>query len=132
MRRFSLGVLVSTFVSSVAAGDTATNINAFRAKHGLASLRPDPTMTRFAHVHAEDMARRESLDHKGFIEQRGPSGARAENVAFGCADAACTIRQWINSSGHRRNMLLKGISRYGLASAVSKTGQRYWVLELGK
>jgi uncharacterized protein YkwD len=63
---------------------------------------------------------------------RGRAGARAENVAYGCAASACTIKQWINSSGHRTNMLRGDISSYGLASAVSKSGRRYWSLELGQ
>lgn len=118
--------------SIVGIGDTATSINAFRAANGRAALRSDAAMTGLARAHAEDMARRESLDHAGFMEQRGPAGARAENVAYGCASSACTIKQWIDSSGHRANMLLSDIGSYGLASAVSKSGRRYWVLELGK
>ena len=78
------------------------------------------------------MARRVSLDHAGFMEQRGPAGARAENVAYGCAETACVIRQWINSSGHRSNMLRADVTKYGLASAVAPSGRRYWALEVGE
>jgi hypothetical protein len=35
-------------------------------------------MIALARAHAENMARREKLDHAGFHERRGPSGARAE------------------------------------------------------
>jgi uncharacterized protein YkwD len=38
---------------------------------------------------------------------------------------------WANSAGHRRNMLMKGITSYGIASATADNGRRYWVLELG-
>jgi uncharacterized protein YkwD len=38
---------------------------------------------------------------------------------------------WARSSGHRANMLMKGITQYGLADAVSASGKHYWVLELG-
>jgi uncharacterized protein YkwD len=37
---------------------------------------------------------------------------------------------WERSPGHRRNMLMRGISRYGIASATASDGRRYWVLEL--
>jgi uncharacterized protein YkwD len=111
---------------------TLASINAFRAAHGRAALRSDPTMIGLARAHAEDMARRETLDHAGFRERRVPSGARAENVAYGCPDAPCAVRQWINSPGHRANMLLHDVTRLGLASAVSKSGRQYWTLELGK
>ena len=77
------------------------------------------------------MTWRGSLDHNGF-SQRGPKGARAENVAYGCDDEACTIKQWSRSSGHRANMLLRDVRGYGIASAVSSNGRRYWALVLGR
>jgi uncharacterized protein YkwD len=66
------------------------------------------------------------------MEHRGPGGARAENVAVGCKDTACAIRQWANSSGHRRNMLIPSLTRYGLASAAASSGRKYWVLLVGE
>lgn len=112
--------------------ETATTLNGFRAANGRSELRSDVALTAMASSHAADMARRDSLDHNGFKEHRGPRGARAENVAYGCKDSACTIRQWVNSSGHRSNMLIPGLTRYGLASATSSSGKRYWALMLGE
>ena len=83
-----------------------------------------------ASSHASDMASRKTLDHKGFRE-RMVGSAGAENVAYGCADEDCATRMWAKSAGHRRNMLMKGISSYGIASATADDGRRYWVLELG-
>ncbi len=110
----------------------ATTINEFRAGNGLPTLRTDPKMVSLAQAHAEDMARRNTMDHAGFFERRGPAGARAENVLYGCKTSECTIQQWINSPGHRANMLLADVKTYGLASAKSKSGTEYWALELGK
>ena len=112
--------------------ETATSLNGFRAAHGLSQLRIDGTLVALASGHAADMARRESLDHDGFMTGRGPRGARAENVAYGCKDPACVIQQWVNSSGHRKNMLIPSLTRYGLASATSASGRTYWALELGE
>jgi len=95
-------------------------------------LRTDGTLAALASEHAADMARRDSLDHDGFMTHRGPRGARAENVAYGCGESACVIQQWVNSSGHRRNMLIPGLRRYGLASATSPSGRKYWALEVGE
>jgi uncharacterized protein YkwD len=114
------------------ANESAVTVNGFRAANGLTPLRTDPKMGRLARAHAEDMARRESMDHAGFMEQRGPAGARAENVSVGCPDSQCAIRQWIGSGPHRANMLLTNARSYGLASAVSQSGYRYWALEFGK
>lgn len=112
--------------------ETATSLNGFRASHRLSQLRTDATLTALASEHAADMARRDSLDHDGFMAHRGPRGARAENVAYGCKESPCVIQQWINSSGHRKNMLIPGLTRYGLASATSPSGKKYWALLVGE
>jgi hypothetical protein len=82
-----------------------------------------------AQRHANDMARRNSLDHAGFMKRRGPAGAAAENVAVGCETEACARQAWMKSSHHRANMTLGGCQ--AIASAVSKNGRRYWVMEIG-
>ena len=112
--------------------ETATSLNGFRASQGLSQLRIDGTLAALAAEHSADMARRDSLDHDGFMTSRGPRGARAENVAYGCRESACVIQQWINSSGHRKNMLIPSLTRYGLASAMSPSGRSYWTLLVGE
>ena len=82
-----------------------------------------------AQRHAYDMARRNSLDHAGFMRHRGPAGAVAENVAVGCATEECARRMWMQSPRHRANMMLGGCQ--AIASAVSASGRRYWVMEIG-
>jgi hypothetical protein len=82
-----------------------------------------------AQQHANDMARRNSLDHAGFMERRGPAGAVAENVAVGCETEACARRMWMGSPRHRANMMLGGCQ--AVASAVSANGRRYWAMEIG-
>lgn len=111
----------------------ALSLNSFRAEHKLPPLSHSATLAGAAYSHAHDMAKRNHLDHNGFKERvmRIVSGTAAENVSYGCADEDCAIRQWARSAGHRRNMLMKGVSAYGLASAVSDSGRKYWVLKLG-
>jgi len=82
-----------------------------------------------AQEHANDMARRNSLDHAGFMLRRGPRGAVAENVAMGCDTEVCARRMWMQSPPHRANMMLGGCQ--AVASAVSATGRRYWAMEIG-
>src|SRR3954465_15453911 len=112
--------------------ETATPLHGFRASHGSSQLRMEGALAALASLHASDMARREALDHDGFMTHRGPRGARAENVAYGCKDSACVIQQWVNSSGHRKNMLIPSLTRYGLGSAVSPSGRTYWTLLVGE
>ena len=108
----------------------ALDVNSFRAQHRLPPLSPSGALSAAAHSHARDMAARQSLDHNGFRE-RMVGSIGAENVAYGCADADCAYQMWAKSAGHRANMLMKGITSYGLASATAEGGRRYWVLELG-
>ena len=82
-----------------------------------------------AQQHANDMARRNSLDHAGFMQLRGPAGAVAENVAMGCESEACARRMWMQSPRHRANMMRGGCQ--AVASAVSASGRRYWAMEIG-
>jgi hypothetical protein len=86
-------------------------------------------MQRLAQEHSNSMARRNSLDHSGF-ENRARSGARAENVAFGYSTKAATIAQWWRSPPHAANMRLPGCK--AVASAVSRSGRRYWTMEIGR
>ena len=109
----------------------AMSLNSFRAANGRKPLSVSPSLAALAQSHATSMARRNSLDHSGFMQYRGPAGATAENVAWGCGDTSCVIRVWSNSAGHRRNMLRSDVSRYGLASATSGNGRRYWALAVG-
>ena len=87
------------------------------------------TLHALAQRHAHDLARRDSLDHAGFARVRGPAGAVAENVAVGCDTEACARRMWMQSPAHRANMMLGGCQ--AVASAVSASGRRYWVMEIG-
>jgi hypothetical protein len=108
--RFGLALLLSAAGAGLCHADCA-------ALHGLAQQ------------HANDMARRNSLDHAGFMQHRGPAGAVAENVAVGCDTEACARRMWMQSPQHRANMMLGGCQ--AVASAVSASGRRYWVMEIG-
>jgi uncharacterized protein YkwD len=127
MRILLLVIALVAFAAPAAAMD----LNGYRAKNGRSALRYDASLAGLAYFHAADLARRGALDHSGFSTQRGPLGAAAENVSYGCGDEACAIQQWGNSAPHRVNMLRKGLTSYGIGSAVSASGRRYWVMELG-
>ncbi len=110
----------------------ALDLNSFRAQHGRPALAPSSQLMGLAYSHANDLARRKSLDHKGSRQRIGNLGSTAaENVLTGCADEDCAIRGWAKSGSHRANMLRQDVTSYGLASAVGANGARYWVLELG-
>ena len=62
-----------------------------------------------------------------------PNMSVAENIAFGGMDTAKVFSMWMNSAGHRRNMLNPAYSKFGLAYVREGGGgdRRYWALVLG-
>ena len=111
---------------------SALDLNSFRAQHKLPALSVSSELSGAAYEHAHALAGRGRLDHAGFRARLGNiSSTAAENVAYGCASEDCVIKMWARSAGHRRNMLMKGVTRYGIASATGEKGRTYWVLELG-
>ena len=69
----------------------------------------------------------------GFTSRVHSSGAgrAAENIAYGYDSFPKTLRQWIDLAGHRRNLLMHGASRVGVASVKSATtGRTYWAMEI--
>jgi uncharacterized protein YkwD len=86
-------------------------------------------MQRLAQQQANSMARRDHMDHYGFAH-RARAGARAENVGYGCATKACAIAMWQRSPPHAANMGLPGCK--GVASAVSRSGHRYWAMVIAR
>lgn len=125
----ALVVIVAALMASEPA--LADTLNSFRHAHGLAVLHRSKALQAMAQQHARSMAARRSMDHEGFLSSRGPRGARAENVAWGCASESCAMKEWEQSAGHRANMLRADVKSYGLASAGSGRG-RYWALVLGR
>lgn len=112
-----------------------------RADHGLGSLTPDARLEQAARQQAANMARTGRMTHdtgwgRGFasrMEDNGVAGTAAENVAHGRMEPEKLFSMWMNSAGHRRNMLDARLSRFGLASAsAGDDGERYWALVLGQ
>jgi len=110
-------------------------INAERGRAGLSPLRADPRLTAAALAHAQDMDRNDYFSHTGLngsnLRDRALGGGYcrtglAENIAFGQRSEAQVFQSWMNSAGHRRNMLRRSATAYGLGESGGK-----WVLLLG-
>jgi Cysteine-rich secretory protein family len=124
----------TTVLGRTAAADPAQLISDFRLKHGEKRVTLDAALTRIAHDQAQAMAAKDQLDHDvlgQFNKRVSPAGAgrAAENIAYGYDSFPKTLDHWINSSGHRKNLLLPGATRVGVASVKSaKTGRMYWAM----
>ncbi|MGE0284876.1 MAG: CAP domain-containing protein [Bradyrhizobium sp.] len=121
-------------VPAMASGSPAELISAYRLKHGEARVVRDATLDRIALEQARAMAAKEELSHDvlgPFTRRVAPAraGRAAENIAYGYDSFEKTLGQWIDSSGHRKNLLLHKASRVGIASARSAGGKRtYWAM----
>lgn len=118
----------------MAAESPAELISSFRIKHGEVRVVRDATLDRIAMDQARAMAAKGDLSHDvlgPFTRRVAPAGAgrAAENIAYGYESFEKTLGQWIDSSGHRKNLLLRNASRVGIASARDPSGKRtYWAM----
>ena len=112
----------------------AEMISNYRLQHGEGRVTSDATLNRIAHEQAAAMASKNVMDHGvlgPFSARVAPSKAHrsGENIAYGYDNFPKTLDQWINSSGHRENLLLHGATKVGVASAKSTTtGRTYWAM----
>jgi Cysteine-rich secretory protein family len=119
---------------AMAAESPAELISGFRLKNGEIRVVRDATLDRIAMEQARAMAAKNDLSHDvlgPFNRRVAPAGAgtAAENIAYGYDSFEKTLGQWIDSSGHRRNLLLHNASRVGIASARDASGKRtYWAM----
>jgi uncharacterized protein YkwD len=121
---------------AAAQSSPAEMISSFRLKHGEKSVTMDATLNRIALEQAKAMAAKDTLDHDvlgSFNSRMAPAkaGRAAENIAYGYDSFEKTLGQWIESTGHRKNLLLHNASRVGVASARSASSRRtYWAMAI--
>jgi hypothetical protein len=139
MARRAVGRLIAGFLllaasPVMAAESPADLISSFRLKHGEVRVVRDAVLDRIALEQARAMAAKDNLSHEvlgPFTRRIAPAGAgrAAENIAYGYESFEKTLGQWIDSSGHRKNLLLHNASRVGVASARDAGGKRtYWAM----
>ena len=119
--------------SSSAASEVVRLTNSARSKNGYAALVEDGVLSEAAAVRAREIAR--SFSHtrpsgasfSSALSESGVSYLRAgENIASGQKSASEVVNAWMNSPGHRANILNSSYSRIGSAS-VNIDGTHYWV-----
>lgn len=119
--------------TSSAAQAVLAEVNAARAQNGLSALTLDANMNRAAAVRAAELA--QSFSHtrpngsRGLtaLNEAGVSYRTAgENIASGQQTAQAVVSAWMNSSGHRANILSSLFGRMGVGQATIG-GRTYWV-----
>lgn len=96
-------------------------VNRERQSHGLRPLTIDRRLMRSARRHANWMALSRNLQHT--------HDSVAENIAMGQHSSDQAVRDWMNSPGHRAN-ILGSYDRVGAAAITAPDGTVYWCLQL--
>ncbi|MFF3329972.1 CAP domain-containing protein [Streptomyces sp. NPDC002888] len=113
-------------------------VNEERAKVGCSAVAANSALTKLATNFSDDMAAR------GFFDHTDPDGASpwdraakagitdlgGENIARGQADAAAVMEAWMNSPGHRANILNCDFKTLGVGVHYGSGGP-WWTQDFG-
>ncbi|MCD9874965.1 sigma-70 family RNA polymerase sigma factor [Streptomyces guryensis] len=132
-----------TTEASSAPSDTVTQVvalvNKERAANGCGALTEDPRLEKAAQGHSDDMAARHFFDHTN------PDGADpgqritaagynwstyGENIAQGQQTPAAVMESWMNSPGHRANILNCSFKDIGVG-VHNGSGGPWWTQDFG-
>jgi len=113
--------------------------NAERQKQGLAPLQIDKTLSKVARVKSQDMADNSYFSHQSptygspfdMMQQFGVSyRAAGENIAKGQQSPEQVVNAWMNSEGHRANILNANFTHIGVGHV---SNGNYWTQQfIGK
>jgi uncharacterized YkwD family protein/spore coat assembly protein SafA len=110
-----------------------TNIE--RSKRGLGALKANWQLSRVARYKSQDMINKNYFAHQSptygspfdMMESFGLRFASAgENIAMGQRTPKEVVAAWMNSPGHRGNILSASFTEIGVGFAKDKSGRCYW------
>lgn len=110
-------------------------VNEVRAENGLSALTWAEDIAEIARAHSADMINRSFFSHTNpdgespfdRLKSNGISyNAAAENIAYGQRTAEAVMESWMNSSGHRANILNKNVKEIGIGAVKNSQGTVYW------
>lgn len=114
-----------------------TNIE--RTKRGCGALKVNAQLTTAARGHSGWMAQTGKFSHTGsggssFVARAKATGygkPSAENIAWGYQTAASVVDGWMNSPGHRANILNCKSKSVGVGVVYSASGTPYYTQDFG-
>jgi uncharacterized protein YkwD len=117
-------------------------INQHRQAAGLAPLRVNAQLNRAAEIHAENMAALDRFGHvldgssaPSPVDRLNQAGYRyrmaGENIAYNFTVAEGVVNAWMNSSGHRQNILNSAFTETGVIVRYNAQGEAYYVQVFG-
>lgn len=137
-KREKAGAPVTVSAETAAATEVLKLVNEERAKVGCSAVAANSSLADLAEAFSEDMARR------GFFDHTDPDGASpwdraaklgitdlgGENIARGQADAAAVMEAWMNSPGHKANILNCDFKTLGVGVHFGSGGP-WWTQDFG-
>lgn len=115
--------------------EVLTLVNKVRSENGLSPLAWADDVANVARAHSKDMIDRSFFSHTNpdglspfdRLNNNGISfRSAAENIAYGQRTAEAVMDAWMNSSGHRANILNKNVTEIGIGAAKNQNGTIYW------
>ncbi|MDR0293752.1 MAG: CAP domain-containing protein [Oscillospiraceae bacterium] len=115
--------------------EVARLVNIERANRGLPALKLNWELSRVARYKSQDMIDKKYFSHDSptygtpfkMIESFGIKfSAASENIAYGQKTAAAVMKDWMNSPGHRSNILAANVTQVGVGAAKAGNGTLYW------
>ncbi|MEU7823398.1 sigma-70 family RNA polymerase sigma factor [Catellatospora sp. NPDC049133] len=120
-------------------GQMLALVNQARKSAGCGALRAEPKLDKAARLHSADMVKRNYFSHTtpdgvspwDRAKAAGYDQPSAENIAAGNATAKATMQQWMNSPGHKANILNCSYKAMGVGRATGGTYRYYWTQMFG-
>jgi uncharacterized YkwD family protein/spore coat assembly protein SafA len=128
-------ITIPSVPTSTQENEVAKLVNAERARAGLPALKVNWQLSRVARYKSADMANKGYFSHQSptygtpfqMMENLGLRFSSAgENIAYGQRTPAEVMRDWMNSPGHRNNILSRSYTEIGVGLAKNKNGVCYW------
>jgi len=105
--------------------------NEQRELKGRPGLQLDPYLCQYAQNHADWMAKRGNLKHSDISVLMGRYSTAGENIAWNQRTEKDVVSDWMNSSGHRANILNRSFTKVGFGVAYNTRGEPYWCTVFG-
>lgn len=121
-------------------GEVLSLVNQERAAAGCPAVAYDGPLTGIARDHSADMRDRNFFSHTNPSGQdpwdraaaAGISNLAAENIAAGQSSPESVMASWMNSSGHRANILNCSLRTLGVGVAYGGSYGIYWTQDFGR
>lgn len=105
--------------------------NEKRTYKGRSELELDLFLCEYAQKHADWMASKNNLQHSTISNLFGNYSHVAENIAWNQRSEIKVVEAWMNSRGHRANIMNNQFGKIGFGVAYNANGEPYWCTVFG-